>query len=211
MTANEHPHRREVPCESVKADLTLADCTIDGIRQPRTFSGKVYTVWACGSEGERLTGSRENVLKLLYKLPLSKLATLSNLSPAYISQVRTGKRPPSQRLIESLINSPYHKKPDRDYLRLFLESRMAMGVSPKTMVFYQDRLWQFAARLDYAKTSSQQIERYLNTIPPNQHGLATRHASYRALRAFYSWLHFQYGLDDPMARVSAPILGKPIM
>ena len=43
------------------ADLTLTYCAIDSIRQPRAFSGKVYTVWACGSEGERLTGSQKVV------------------------------------------------------------------------------------------------------------------------------------------------------
>ena len=29
------------------------------IGQPKSFSGKVYRAWACGSEGERLTGSQK--------------------------------------------------------------------------------------------------------------------------------------------------------
>ena len=41
--------------------LMVSVCRMDDIRQPRRFSGKVYTVWACGSEGERLTGSQKVV------------------------------------------------------------------------------------------------------------------------------------------------------
>jgi len=51
----------------------------------------------------------------------------------------------------------------------------------------------------------------LNTIPPNQHGLSTRHASYRALKAFYRWLNSEYGIDDVMSSVPAPIMSKPIL
>jgi integrase/recombinase XerD len=41
--------------------------------------------------------------------------------------------------------------------------------------------------------------------------LGARHASYRALRAFYTWLHSEYGMDNPMAGVQAPILTKLIL
>jgi hypothetical protein len=43
----------------MQSDLIATDCPVDGIRQPKPFSGKVYGAWACGSEGERLTGSQK--------------------------------------------------------------------------------------------------------------------------------------------------------
>lgn len=45
----------------------------------------------------------------------------------------------------------------------------------------------------------------------SNYGLATRHASFRAIRTFYRWLESEYNLDNPMVGLSAPILGKPIL
>ena len=144
---------------------------------------------------------------------MSKLAKLSNLSPAYISQVRTGKRPASQRLIKALTSSPYHKTPDRDFLKPFLESRQARGVTPSALAFYEERLDKYGRTVDYFfdKASRRTIEQYLNTIQPNENGLGARHASYRALRVFYTWLNSEYGMDNPMTGVQAPILSKLIL
>jgi integrase/recombinase XerC len=47
------------------------------------------------------------------------------------------------------------------------------------------------------------IIRYLNTIPGNQYGYATRHASFRVLKTFYKWLETK-GLKYPMKNVPAP-------
>jgi len=186
---------------------------VDRIRQPKSFSGKVYRAWACGSEGERLTGSHSSTLKLLQKLPNSTIAELSGLSASYISQVKHGKCRPSKRLVEALLSSPYHKTPDRDYLKLFLESRQARGVTPSTLAFYEERLDKYGRTVDYFfdKASRRSIEQYLNTIQPNENGLGARHASYRALRVFYTWLHLEYGMDNPMVGVQAPILSKLIL
>jgi site-specific recombinase XerD len=86
-----------------------------------------------------------------------------------------------------------------------------MGVTPKTLDFYKDRLYMFVARFDYIKASRQQIEQYLSSIPANQYGLATRHASYRAIKTFYRWLSREYGVRNSMGGIQAPILGKPIL
>jgi integrase/recombinase XerD len=59
--------------------------------------------------------------------------------------------------------------------------------------------------------SRAKIERHLNSIPPNGRGLGTRHAEYRALRAFYNWLAAEYEVDNPMRNISAPILSKVIL
>ncbi|MFC2008760.1 tyrosine-type recombinase/integrase [Chloroflexota bacterium] len=146
--------------------------------------------------------------RLLNRLTVTELAELSGLSKPYISQVKHGKRPPSTRLIESLTEST---RPDVDYLDLFIKSRQAMGASPRTVQYYLERLSKYVASVDYLRATQKDLERYLNTIPPNCNGLATRHASFRTMRTFHRWLNANYGLRNPMPGMSAPILGKPIL
>ena len=86
-----------------------------------------------------------------------------------------------------------------------------MGVSPKTLRFYRERLSKFIRAVDYLQATRQDVQQYLNSIPPNQYGLGTRHASYRAIKAFYRWLNSEYGISNPMESIPAPILGKPIL
>ncbi len=132
------------------------------------------------------------------------------MSKAYISQVKHGKRSPSQKLLNALASLEKPKEPDKDYLGLFLQSRQALGVSPRTLDYYRERLSKFVVNVDYIEASRQAIEQYLNSIPPNQYGLATRHASYRTIKTFYRWLSREYGFSNPVTGISAPILGKPI-
>lgn len=103
------------------------------------------------------------------------------------------------------------KKVERDYLSLFLQFREAMGVSPKTLRFYFERLSKFIRAVDYLQATRLDIQRYLNSIPPNKYGLGTRHASYRAIKTLYRWLHDEYGFPNPVEGMPAPILGKPIL
>ena len=145
------------------------------------------------------------------KSSVTTLAELSNFSKAYISQVKSGKRPPSQRLFDLLTEEVTIDKPDRDYYHLFFKSREAMGVSPKTLVFYIDRLYSFVNQLNYLKANRKDITKFLNSIPSNKNGLSTRHASFRALRTFYRWLNTEYGFKNPINGMSAPILGKLIL
>jgi site-specific recombinase XerD len=159
----------------------------------------------------RLIKSQPNTLKLLNKLSVSQLAELSNLSKSYISQVRHGKRSPSPKILEVLADLERPRKPNKDYLELFLQSRQARGVTLGTLRYYRERLSKFIARVNYISADRQEIEKYLNSILPNQYGLATRHASYRAIKAFYRWLSIEYELPNPVAGVAAPILGKPIL
>ena len=100
---------------------------------------------------------------------------------------------------------------DEDYLALFLQSREAMGVSPKTLRFYRERLSKFIRAIDHLQATRQDVQKYLNSIPPNQYGLGNRHASFRAIKAFYRWLNSEYGILNLMEGVPAPILGKPIL
>jgi len=144
-------------------------------------------------------------------MTVSELAELSNLSKSYISQVKHGKCPPSQRLLDAIDAWAGKRHPQKDYLSLFLQSRQAMGVSPRTLGFYTERLTKFTAHVDYLKASRHDIERFLNSIPSNQYGLGTRHATFRALKTFYRWLRAEHGHSNPMERMAAPILGKPIL
>jgi len=98
-----------------------------------------------------------------------------------------------------------------NYFELFLKSREAIGVSARTLMFYRERLSKIFSTIDCTTITREQIHEILNSIPPNKYGLATRHASYRALKAFYRWLNLEYGITNPMVGLPAPILGKPIL
>jgi integrase/recombinase XerC len=101
--------------------------------------------------------------------------------------------------------------PLKDYFALFLRSREAMGVSPKTLICYKERLSKFFGQINYLKTTPSEIEAFLKSIPPNQYGLSTRHSSYRTMKTFYRWLNANFDLPNPMLRIDAPILSKPIL
>ena len=94
-----------------------------------------------------------NTLKLLNKLTASELAELSKLSKSYVSQVKHGKCLPSQRLFDILVAYTECDESEKDYFALFIESRNAMGVSPKTIRFYKERLLKFLNDVNYLKAS----------------------------------------------------------
>jgi len=136
---------------------------------------------------------------------------LTNFDKVYISKVKHGKKPPSQRFLDALAVHAKPKLLGKDYFSLFLQSRQAMGVSPRTLGFCRERLSKFILAVNYPKASPQQIQRYLNSIPPNEYGLGTRHATFRAIKTFYRWLNSEFGMANPVAGMPAPILGKPIL
>ncbi len=115
----------------------------------------------------------------------------------------------------SILSRIHQRRPngrvEKDHFSLFLQSREAMGVSPKTLRFYRERLSKFIRVVDHLQATRQDVQQYLNSIPPNKYGLGTRHASYRAIKAFYHWLNDEYGIPNSMEGVPAPILGKPIL
>ena len=111
-----------------------------------------------------LLGKQANTLKLLNKLSVSELAELSKFSKAYISQVKHGKRPPSKRLLDTLITT---NKPEKDYVTLFLQSRQSMGVSPNTFELYRYILKCLISHIDPVRATRMDIERYLLNIKAN--------------------------------------------
>jgi site-specific recombinase XerD len=158
-----------------------------------------------------LLGRQSSESKLLDKLTVSELAKSSNMSKQYISQVKTGRRPPSAKLLEVLSQMVRASMPPKDYFALFLRSREAMGVSPRTLMCYKERLSKFFGQVNYLKVNRRDIESFLNSIAANKYGLSTRHASFRTMKTFYRWLNSQYDFPNPMLGMSAPILSKPIL
>jgi site-specific recombinase XerD len=86
-----------------------------------------------------------------------------------------------------------------------------MGCTPKTMEFYRPILAKFNAEFDSTNVTRQSIEKFLNRIPASHNNLHNRHAHYRTLKAFYNWASKEYGIDNPMASIQAPILSKVIL
>jgi site-specific recombinase XerD len=148
---------------------------------------------------------------LLNNLDLSTLAALSNFSKSYLSQVKSGQRPASPKLLEIVHQYAKPRKQETDHIKLFLESRESVACSKPTLRFYRILLYRYADAMDYLKANSRTIERFLNGIPESNNNLCTRHAYYRTLRAFYNWLQAEYGIDNPMKGVRAPILSKVIL
>jgi len=144
-------------------------------------------------------------------MTVTELAELSKVSKAYISQVKNGSRPPSNRLLNALVNHCRAGQLKEDYLGQFLQSRKAMGVSPRTLEFYNERLRPFTTEIEYLRASPRQVQSYLRAIPANRNGFATRHATFRAIKTLYRWLNTEYGHRNPVSGMPAPILGKPIL
>ncbi len=149
-----------------------------------------------------------HTLKSLNKLPVTQLAELTNLSKSYISQVRHGKKPPSQKIIDVLYQlQKRNTKASRDYLALFIQSRQTNEVSASTLTFYNVKLGRFISELNPDKVTRQGIERFLLQFdnPGN------RHAYFRTIRTFYIWREQNFGLPNPIKNLKAPRLGKLIM
>ena len=140
-------------------------------------------------------------------MAVTELAELSKLSKSYISQVKSGKRPPSQKLLDILGEQSRPAKPVKDYYRLFVQSRLAKQVSPNTIRYYKVKLGRFISDINYTKAKQHQIERFLLQFnnPGNRHGY------YQAIKTFYIWLEQIYGLSNPTKHLPAPKVGKLIL
>ncbi len=149
----------------------------------------------------------QNPLQLLNKLSVTKISELSKLSKAYISQVKHGSRPPSERLVEALASYSRGTSTICDYLPLFLRSREAMGVSPGTAQFYRTKLGRFLSEINIDRAQRQDIELFL--LKFKNHG--NRHAYYRAIKTFYNWREEIFNLPSPMKLLKAPKLDRLIL
>jgi len=150
-----------------------------------------------------------NTFKLLNKMTVSQLAELSNLSKAYISQVKNGKRPPSSKLIEALrIHVEKDNRTGITYqkaISLFLQSRRE-GTSLGTIHYYRKYLNKAIPELGLSP-STRTISHFLDQLSCTTGG---KHAYYRALSVFYNWLYSPMSgfnlstKDNPITFVEAP-------
>ena len=153
--------------------------------------------------------SRPTTLKLLNKLTVSELAELSKLSKAYISQVKHGKRPPSEKLINALCqrsNSNEHNSQDfYPVLQQFLKSRRE-GISPNTLRDYSIILGKSLPLLGLSPSTAR-INRFLSALSCS---LGGKHGYFKDIRAFYNWLYSPRSNqdfraeDNPIKWVEAP-------
>lgn len=94
-----------------------------------------------------------------------------------------------------------------DYLSLFLQSRKVIEVTIGTLTFYDVKLGRFFTDIDADTAKVQDIESFLLQFanPGN------RHAYYRAIKTFFNWREWNFGLLSPMKNMRAPILAKLIL
>ena len=67
-----------------------------------------------------LLGKDQLAARLVNNMSVSELATLTNLSKSYISQVKRGKLPPSQKVVDALILYINDNRKHPDYMALLL-------------------------------------------------------------------------------------------
>ncbi|GAG79967.1 unnamed protein product, partial [marine sediment metagenome] len=96
----------------------------------------------------------------------------------------------------------------------FLLSRQARNLSPITIAWYRDKLQLFARSYPDLPQEPGPIEGHLATI---QGAPETRHAQFRALRAFFKFVSQRYTtsrgkeLPNPMLKVAPPRCPKKVM
>ena len=148
-----------------------------------------------------------HALNLLNKLSVSELAELSKLSKAYISQVKHGKRPPSQRLVDILVENSQPQKASMNYYKLFIQSRLAKDVSSTTIRFYEVKLGRFLSEVNPDKAEQHTIEIFLLQFqnPGN------RHRYYQVIKTFFIWREHIFGTPNPIKNMPAPRLEKLIL
>ena len=153
--------------------------------------------------------SPSDTLKLLNKSSISTIAEKTKFSKSYISQVKHGKRPPSQKLrqvLQSLCNKPSESGHAwQKALDLFLQSRRE-GISPETIRDYRVTLLKVLKVLGLAPSTTD-INAFLNSL---QCSLGGKYGYFKDIRAFYNWLYSpRSGLpfkpeDNPVTWVDAP-------
>jgi len=160
--------------------------------------------------------SRPFLWRLLNKYSVSKLAELTELSKSYISQIKHGKRPPSDKLIralEKMEGGRSQTTPDfNKALSAFVKSRKE-GISPNTIRDYRITLSKALAVLGVSPTT-ERINHYLKSLTCT---LGGKYGYFKDLRAFYNWLYSPWASfgfnpqDNPITWVEAPSRPKLIL
>lgn len=94
-----------------------------------------------------------------------------------------------------------------DYFDQFMESRKASNASYGTLKYYSNKLKHFLAEINPNTATQNDIDKYLMQFS----NVGNRHASFRAIRAFYKWREDMFDLPNPVTKMKAPKLPKLIM
>jgi integrase/recombinase XerD len=92
-----------------------------------------------------------------------------------------------------------------DAVSLFLASREARGLSPRTISWYRQILTKFEASWPTLPTRPENVELFLSKCPGKDE---CRHGYYRALKVFYRFLAKRYQVADPLTLIDAPKRSK---
>lgn len=90
----------------------------------------------------------------------------------------------------------------------FLNSRYAKGLSSITIEWYRAHLERFASFHTNLPRKPQEIESFLVTTKGEPE---TKHAYFRAIRAFFNFVCSRYEVPNPMAKVEAPRCPEKVM
>jgi len=88
----------------------------------------------------------------------------------------------------------------------FIRSRQ--GLSPRTIQWYKGELSKLLEFCPGVPAEPECIEEFLNLITGSPE---TKHAYYRAIKAFYQFLYKRYGFKNPMDSILAPYCPKKVM
>jgi site-specific recombinase XerD len=88
-----------------------------------------------------------------------------------------------------------------------MQSRLAKGISPTTVRFYEVKLGRFSLEVDVDRATQHHIEKFLLQFA----NLGNRHDYHQAIKTFYIWRERSFGLQNPMKNMPAPKVGKLIL
>ena len=144
------------------------------------------------------------------KATVTQLALLTGFSKAYISLVKSGKRPVSEKLIRILDEATGSKQATKA-IDSFLHSRRE-GTATGTLEFYSKYLTKAIPILGLTPAPTK-IVKYLDSL---QCSVGGKHAYFRAISVFYNWAYsprsgFKLTGDNPVALVDPPKRPKLIL
>ena len=93
-------------------------------------------------------------------------------------------------------------------IQKFLDNRRAQNLKPKSIAWYEAELKRFAGAYPELPTEPEPVEEFLTNIEGVPE---TKHAYYRALKAFYRFLKRRHGLPNPIEYIGPPRCPAKIM